>query len=93
MTFRKSFLAEPYYRWLDKRILSYVNRLTLNPNQFTLVGVLLAAAVPIGFFLHPVVGLLFMLISGFADTEDRPIQCQILDVLKRQQFKISQYFK
>ena len=70
MTLRKSFLAEPYYRWLDKRILPYVNRLTLSPNQFTLVGVLLAAAVPIGFFLHPVVGLLFMLISGFADTLD-----------------------
>jgi phosphatidylglycerophosphate synthase len=70
MTLRKSFLAEPYYRWLDKRILPYVNRLTLSPNQFTLVGVLLAAAVPIGFFLSPVVGLLFMLISGFVDTLD-----------------------
>ncbi|MGA8020705.1 MAG: CDP-alcohol phosphatidyltransferase family protein [Desulfobacterales bacterium] len=70
MTLRKSFLAEPYYRWLDKRILPYVNRLTLSPNQFTLVGVLLAAAVPIGFFLYPVVGLLFMLISGFVDTLD-----------------------
>ncbi|MGB5620500.1 MAG: CDP-alcohol phosphatidyltransferase family protein [Desulfobacterales bacterium] len=70
MTLRKSVLAEPYYRWLDERILPYVNRLTLSPNQFTLVGVLLAAAVPIGFFLHPVVGLLFMLISGFVDTLD-----------------------
>ena len=70
MTLRKSFLAEPYYRWLDKRILPYVNRLTLSPNQFTLVGLLLATAVPIGFFLHPVIGLLFMLISGFADTLD-----------------------
>ena len=70
MTLRKSFLAEPYYRWLDKRILPHVNRLTLSPNQFTLVGVLLAAAVPFGFFLHPVVGLFFMLISGFADTVD-----------------------
>jgi phosphatidylglycerophosphate synthase len=70
MTLRKSFLAEPYYRWLDKRILPYVNRLTFSPNQYTLVGVLLAAAVPIGFFLYPVVGLLFMLISGFVDTLD-----------------------
>ncbi len=70
MTLRKSFLAEPYYRWLDKRILPYVNRLTLSPNQFTLVGFLLAAAVPIGFLLNPVVGLLFMLISGIADTLD-----------------------
>jgi phosphatidylglycerophosphate synthase len=70
MTLRKSFIAEPYYRWLDKWILPYVNRLTLSPNQFTLVGLLLAAAVPIGFFLHPVIGLLFMLISGFADTLD-----------------------
>ena len=70
MTLRRSFLAGPYYRWLDQRILPYVNRLTLSPNEFTLVGVLLAAAVPIGFFLHPVVGLFFMLISGFADTLD-----------------------
>jgi len=61
MTLRKSFLAEPYYRWLDKRILPHVNRLTLSPNQFTLVGFLLAAAVPIGFLLNPVVGLFFML--------------------------------
>jgi CDP-diacylglycerol---glycerol-3-phosphate 3-phosphatidyltransferase len=70
MTLRKSFLAEPYYRWLDKRILPHVNQLTLSPNQFTLVGFLLAAAVPIGFFLNPVLGLLFMLISGIADTLD-----------------------
>lgn len=67
---RKSFLSDPYYRWLDKRILPHVNRLTLSPNQFTLVGVLLAAAVPIGFFLHPVFGLFFMLVSGLADTLD-----------------------
>jgi len=71
MVLRKSFLAEPYYRWLDKRILPYVNRLTLSPNQFTLVGVLLAAAVPIGFFLHPVVGLLFMLISNLINNLGR----------------------
>ena len=70
MTLRKSFLAEPYYRWLDKRILPHVNQLTLSPNQFTLVGFLLAAAVPIGFFLNPFFGLLFMLISGIADTLD-----------------------
>ncbi|MGW8187101.1 MAG: CDP-alcohol phosphatidyltransferase family protein [Desulfobacterales bacterium] len=70
MTLRKSFLAEPYYRWLDKRILPHVNQLTLSPNQFTLVGFLLAAAVPIGFCINPVVGLLFMIISGIADTLD-----------------------
>ncbi len=70
MTLRKSFLAEPYYRWLDKRILPHVNRLTLSPNQFTLIGLLLAAAVPIGFFIHPFIGLLFMIISGIADTLD-----------------------
>ena len=70
MTLRKSFLAEPYYRWLDKRILPHVNRLTLSPNQFTLVGFFLAAAVPIGFFINHVVGLLFMIISGIADTLD-----------------------
>ena len=70
MTLRKSFLAAPYYRWLDKRILPLVNRLTLSPNQFTLVGVLLAAAVPFGFLLNPIVGLFFMLISGLADTVD-----------------------
>jgi phosphatidylglycerophosphate synthase len=70
MTLRKSFLAEPYYRWLDKRILPHVNRLTLSPNQFTLVGFLLAAAVPIGFFINHIVGLLFMIISGIADTLD-----------------------
>ena len=47
-----------------------VSRLTLSPNQFTLVGFLLAAAVPIGFFIHPVISLLFMIISGIADTLD-----------------------
>ena len=70
MTLRKSFLAEPYYRWLDKRILPHVNHLTLSPNQFTLVGFLLAGAVPIGFLLNPFLGLLFMLVSGIADTLD-----------------------
>jgi hypothetical protein len=50
MTLRKSFLAGPYYRLVENCILPYVNRLTLSPNQFTLLGVILAAAVPVGFF-------------------------------------------
>jgi phosphatidylglycerophosphate synthase len=70
MTLRKSFLAESYYRWLDKRILPHVNRLTLSPNQFTLLGVLLAAAVPIGFFVAPAFGLFLIILSGLADTLD-----------------------
>lgn len=70
MTLRKSFLAGPYYRLVENSILPYVNRLTLSPNQFTLLGVILAAAVPIGFFLHPAIGLVFMLISAFVDTLD-----------------------
>jgi CDP-diacylglycerol--glycerol-3-phosphate 3-phosphatidyltransferase len=70
MTLRKSFLAEPYYRWLEKRILPHVNRLTLSPNHFTLIGAVLAAVVPVGFFLHPVVGLSLVVLSGFVDTLD-----------------------
>ena len=70
MTLRKSFLAAPYYRLLEKWILPHVNCLTLSPNQYTLIGVLLAAAVPIGFFSHPVIGLFFIILSGFADTMD-----------------------
>lgn len=70
MPLRKSFLAGHYYRLIEQRVLPRVNRLTLGPNHFTLIGFFLAALVPAGFFLHPLIGFFFMLASGVADTLD-----------------------
>lgn len=70
MPLRKSFLAAPYYRLIEQRVLPRVNHLTLSPNHFTLIGFFLAAVVPAGFFLHPLIGFFFLLASGVADTLD-----------------------
>ncbi len=70
MPLRKSFLAAPYYRLIETRVLPRVNRLTLGPNHFTLIGFFLAAAAPVGFFLHPLIGFFFILTSAIADTLD-----------------------
>lgn len=70
MSLRKSFLAEPYYRLITKRLLPQLDRLPLTPNQFSVLGLVLAATVPVGFFLHPIAGLALMIISGAADTLD-----------------------
>ena len=70
MPLRESFLARWYYRVVESSLLPCLARLPLTPNQITILGLLLAAVVPLGFYVHPWFGFLFMGLSGVADTLD-----------------------
>ena len=70
MSLRENSLALIYYRFIDKTFLPVLKNLAITPNQYSLIGLLLAIAVPIGFFLDPGLGLGLIVLSGFADTLD-----------------------
>lgn len=70
MLIRNSFPAGIYYQFLEKFILPGLMRHSIEPNHFTLVGLLLAIVVPFGFYIHPVLGFLFIVLSGLADSID-----------------------
>ncbi len=70
MAMRNSFAAKFYYRWLEHAVFPLLKRHHLQPNQVTLIGSLLAALAPVGFWFHPWAGGLAILISGLADSLD-----------------------
>lgn len=70
MSLRTSPIAPYYYRLLENWLLPVLKRINTNPNQLTLVGLALAAAVPPGLYLHPAVGFVLMGLSGVADSLD-----------------------
>ena len=67
---RASYLGRIYDRLLQKHLLPHLEKSRLTPNQMTLVGCGIALLVPLGFFAHPLVGLLLILASGLADSLD-----------------------
>jgi CDP-diacylglycerol--glycerol-3-phosphate 3-phosphatidyltransferase len=69
MGLRHHPLARAYYRLLESA-LPWIRRRRINADQMTWIGALIAATVPLGFALHPLVGLLLMLLSGSADALD-----------------------
>ena len=70
MSLRKTFLAFYFCRFLEKSILPKIEGIFTDPNQFTLLGLMLAVIVPFGFYAHPAFGLLFIALSGLADVID-----------------------
>jgi phosphatidylglycerophosphate synthase len=70
MALRNSRLAAEYYRLVERHLLPLLLRRSLTPNQLTLAGLGLALLVPIGFFLHPGIGLCLMIGSAVADSLD-----------------------
>lgn len=70
MPLRKFFLAGYYYRILAKFLVPQIERSSINPNWVTIGGLVLAILVPVGFYVHPVFGLLFITLSGIADSID-----------------------
>ncbi len=70
MALRNTIFADYFYRILERSHITQVKHSLLTPNQVTLMGLLLAVLVPIGFYVHPVWGLLFMILSGCADAMD-----------------------
>ena len=70
MYLRNNFLARYFYRILEKLILPVIASHFINPNHFTVVGLVLALLVPLGFYVHPIFGLLLIVFSGTADVID-----------------------
>lgn len=70
MTLRQHPLARGYYRLLETAVLPWLRRHRIQADQMTYLGALVALTVPLGFGLHPLVGLLLMLVSGSADALD-----------------------
>lgn len=67
---RTSFIGTAYYKALERHLAAPLQRSGLTPNQLTVAGVTVAGVVPLGFALHPIVGLLLMLASALADSLD-----------------------
>lgn len=70
MSIRNSQLAILFYRFSDKHVLPLLNRSFQSPDQLSAVGAVLAAGVPLGFLIHPLMGCLMILISALADVLD-----------------------
>jgi CDP-diacylglycerol--glycerol-3-phosphate 3-phosphatidyltransferase len=70
MSLRRSSVADFFYRLIERRLLPRLNALNLKPDHYTALGLLLAAFVPAGFYLHPLIGFFLIGVSGIADTLD-----------------------
>jgi CDP-diacylglycerol--glycerol-3-phosphate 3-phosphatidyltransferase len=70
MTLRHHPLARGFYRLLETAVLPWMRRHRIKADQMTYLGALIAVTVPLGFGLHPLAGLLLMLVSGSADAMD-----------------------
>ncbi len=69
MSLRKSVGGVLFYRLLD-RVLPWMQRHVTSPDQLTLLGVAIAATVPLGFCFAPLAGMVLMVLSGLADVAD-----------------------
>lgn len=70
MALRNTVFADYFYRILERTHIPRIERSLLKPNQVTALGLVLAVFVPVGFYLHPFWGLVFMMFSGCADAMD-----------------------
>jgi phosphatidylglycerophosphate synthase len=70
MALAHTWIAQTYYRLMDRVLLDRLARSGLGPNGLTLAGTGLAAAVPLGCWIGPGAGFLLMLLSGAADSLD-----------------------
>jgi phosphatidylglycerophosphate synthase len=70
MSIRNSHMAELFLAFIERSILPKLTKTFSHPNHFSFLGLGIALAVPLGFYLHPLVGLLFMVLSGISDILD-----------------------
>jgi len=47
-----------------------MERLAITANQLTTLGLVAAIIVPLGFYVHPLLGMVFIILSGLADATD-----------------------
>jgi len=70
MSLRKTFVADYFCRFIENSVLPKIEPIIENPNQFTMLGLVFAVIVPFGFYVHPIFGFLFVMLSGTADVID-----------------------
>lgn len=70
MTLRQYKIVDLYYKLIEKGALPYAQRWSATPDQLTLIGVIIAGLVPLGFWGHPLIGLVLMITSGLIDSLD-----------------------
>jgi CDP-diacylglycerol--glycerol-3-phosphate 3-phosphatidyltransferase len=70
MSIRNSYLAILFYRFSDKYILPVLKQHLHHPNHITALGTVLAALVPFGFTVHPMLGSLMITFSAVIDVLD-----------------------
>ena len=70
MSLRKSFLAVFFYRVVEWSLLPHMERLAITANQLTALGLAAAIIAPFGFYVHPLLGMVFIILSGIADSID-----------------------
>jgi len=69
MSLRSTPIANRFYRLLN-RLLPFLQRHVKSPNQLTMLGVVIAACTPLAFYFSPLAGMIFIGLSGLADTTD-----------------------
>jgi phosphatidylglycerophosphate synthase len=70
MPIRNSVIAGLFCRFLERSVLPKLTQQFTHPDQFSFLGLGLAVLVPLGFYFHPLPGLLLMILSGVSDTLD-----------------------
>ncbi|MGB5984080.1 MAG: CDP-alcohol phosphatidyltransferase family protein [Desulfobacterales bacterium] len=70
MGLRESGIARWLYGMLDRQIVPRLPRAWATPNALTVLGTAVAALVPVGFYLHPGVGVVAIGLSGLIDILD-----------------------
>jgi CDP-diacylglycerol--glycerol-3-phosphate 3-phosphatidyltransferase len=70
MSLRQTATARYFCRFIEKSIIPVLAPVIDSPNQFTIIGLVFAVIVPFGFYVHPVFGLFFIMLSGVADVID-----------------------
>ncbi len=66
--FRMDLFTTAYYRALQRHLATPLLRAGATPHQLSVLGAAIVFLVPFGFALHPVAGLLLMLLAGVADS-------------------------
>ena len=69
-TLRTSRLAAAYYKIVERHLLPRLPSWGLTPDRLTWLGMLISVLVPLGFWIHPALGFLLLLLSGIADSLD-----------------------
>ncbi len=70
MSIRNSHLAGLLYQFSENRLLPFLGRYFKSPNHLTSLGAGLAVFVPVGFWLHPLLGWAFLTVSAGLDVLD-----------------------